>query len=414
MAKRAKLSRNVLIFAALAAIAVTLFLAFRPTATEVDLGEVRRGDLTVTIVEEGRTKVTETYMVSTPVAGRLLRVQFHPGDTVIKRETVVAKMRPINPVVLDSRTREQATAALNGALAALRVAQADLNAAAAAEELARFDFDRTKSLFESGISSEVAMQRAKGALQTSQARLETAKASIQMREAEVAKAQANLVGFDALGLENINGNAPGDEIPIYSPIDGRVLRVLQESETTLPVGAPIMEIGDIASGLEVEVELISSDAVQVTIGDRVILRDWGGAGDLQGKVRRIDPYGVTKYSALGVEEQRVRVEITLLTPSQDRPTLGHGYRLEAAIIIWQASDILTVPANALFREQGQWSVFVAENGIAQMRVVEVGKSNGIYSEVLSGLVAGDKVVLYPSAAIESGSTIAARTQQSAN
>ena len=134
MAKRAKLSRNVLILAAFAAIAVTLFFAFRPTVTEVDLGEVRRGDLTVTIVEEGRTKVTETYMVSTPVAGRLLRVQVDPGDTVIKRETVVAKMRPINPVVLDSRTREQATAAVNGALAALRVAQADLNAAVAAED----------------------------------------------------------------------------------------------------------------------------------------------------------------------------------------------------------------------------------------------------------------------------------------
>ncbi len=412
MAKRAKLSRNVLILAALAAIAITLFLAFRPPVTEVDLGEVRRGDLTVTIVEEGRTKVREVFMVSTPVAGRLLRVQLHPDDTVIKRETIVARMRPINPSVLDSRTREQATAAVNGTLAALRVAQAELNAAVAAEELARFDFDRTKSLFESGISSEVALQRAKGTLQTSQARLETAQASIQMREAEVANAQANLVGFDALGLENINGNTHGDEIPIYAPIDGKILRVMQESETTLPVGAPVMEIGDIASGLEVEVELISSDAVQVTIGDRVILRDWGGVGDLQGKVRRIDPYGVTKYSALGVEEQRVRVEIALLTPPQERPALGHGYRLEAAIIIWQASDVLTVPANALFREQGQWSVFVEENGIAQMRVVEVGKSNGIHSEVIDGLVAGDKVVLYPSSAIENGSKIAARASQS--
>ena len=412
MEKRAKLSRNVLILAALAAIAITLFLAFRPTATEVDLGEVRRGDLTVTIVEEGRTKVSETYMVSTPVAGRLLRVQVHPGDTVIKRETIVANMRPINPAVLDSRTREQASAAVNGALAALRVAQADLNAVISAEELANLDFERTKSLFERGISSEVALQRARSALETNQAKLETAKASIQMREAEVANAQANLMGFDELGMENINGNAQGDEIPLYSPIDGKILRVLQESETTLPVGAPIMEIGDIASGLEVEVELISSDAVQVTIGDRVILRDWGGSNDLQGKVRRIDPYGVTKYSALGVEEQRVRVEITLLTPSQDRPTLGHGYRLEAAIIIWQAADILTVPANALFREQGQWSVFVEENGIALMRPVEVGKSNGIHSEVISGLVAGEKVVLYPSAAIENGGTITARAPQS--
>lgn len=408
MAKRAKLSRNVLILAAVAAVAITLFLAFRPTPTEVDLGEVRRGDLTVTIDEEGRTKVRETYIVSTPVAGQLLRVQVHPGDPVIKRETIVAQMRPTNPVVLDSRTREQARAALNGSLAALRVAQADLNAAIAAEELATFDFERTRSLFERRISSEVALQRASSALQTSQARRETAEALIEMREAEVANARANLLGLDDLGLANINGDSRGDEIPLFSPIDGRILRVLQESETTLPAGAPIMEIGDIASGLEVEVDLISSDAVQVTVGDRVILRDWGGANDLQGEVRRIDPYGVTKYSALGVEEQRVRVEIALLTPVDQRPALGHGYRLEAAIIIWQATDILTVPSSALFREHGQWSVFVAQDGTAQLTPVEVGKSDGILSEVVGGLTAGDQVVLYPSAAIANGSAIVAR------
>ena len=408
MAKRAKLSRNVLILAAVAAVAITLFLAFRPTPTEVDLGEVRRGDLTVTIDEGGRTKVRETYIVSTPVAGQLLRVQVHPGDPVIKRETIVAQMRPTNPVVLDSRTREQARAALNGSLAALRVAQADLNAAIAAEELATFDFERTRSLFERRISSEVALQRASSALQTSQARRETAEALIEMREAEVANARANLLGLDDLGLANINGDSRGDEIPLFSPIDGRILRVLQESETTLPAGAPIMEIGDIASGLEVEVDLISSDAVQVTVGDRVILRDWGGANDLQGEVRRIDPYGVTKYSALGVEEQRVRVEIALLTPVDQRPALGHGYRLEAAIIIWQATDILTVPSSALFREHGQWSVFVAQDGTAQLTPVEVGKSDGILSEVVGGLTAGDQVVLYPSAAIANGSAIVAR------
>lgn len=410
MAKPTKLSRNVLILAAMAAIAITLFLAFSPKPTEVDLGEVRRSDLTVTIDQEGQTKVREIYAVSTPVAGRLLRVQVHPGDAVVRRETIVAQMRPTNPIALDSRTREQASAVLDGSLAALRIAQADLNAAIAAEELAAFDFERANSLFKSGISSEVALQRAKSAWQTSQARRETAEASIEMREAEVSNARANLVGLDELSLENINGESRGDEIPLYSPIDGVILHVLQESETTLAAGAPIMEIGDIASGLEVEVELISSDAVQVTIGDRVILRDWGGTNDLQGEVRRIDPYGITKYSALGVEEQRVRVEIALRTPAAERPALGHGYRLEAAIIIWQATDILTVPASALFRERGEWSVFVEKDGFANLTSVEVGKSDGIFSEVISGLNEGDKVVLYPSAAIENGSEIIARAQ----
>lgn len=408
MAKRAKLSRNVLIIAAFAAIAVTLFMTFTPKPAEVDLGQVRRGDLTITIDEEGRTKVRETYVVSTPVAGQLLRVQVHPGDLVIKRKTVVAQMRPTNPVVLDSRSREQASAAVAASLAALRVARANLGAAAASQELANIDFERTRSLFASGISSEVALQRARGSLQASQATRETAEASIEMREAEVANARANLVGLDNLGLDRINGEAKGDEIPLYSPIDGRILQVIQESETTLPAGAPIVKIGDIASGLEVEVELISSDAVQVTIGDRVILRDWGGPNSLLGEVRRIDPFGITKYSALGVEEQRVRIEITLLTPAERRAALGHGYRLEAAIIIWEATNILTVPASALFRERGQWSVFVEQEGIAQLTDVDVGKSDGLLTEVISGLNEADMVVLYPSAAIENGSIIAPR------
>ena len=408
MAKRAKLSRNVLIIAAFAAIAVTLFMTFTPKPAEVDLGQVRRGDLTITIDEEGRTKVRETYVVSTPVAGQLLRVQVHPGDLVIKRKTVVAQMRPTNPVVLDSRSREQASAAVAASLAALRVARANLGAAAASQELANIDFERTRSLFASGISSEVALQRARGSLQASQATRETAEASIEMREAEVANARANLVGLDNLGLDRINGEAKGDEIPLYSPIDGRILQVIQESETTLPAGAPIVKIGDIASGLEVEVELISSDAVQVTIGDRVILRDWGGPNSLRGEVRRIDPFGITKYSALGVEEQRVRIEITLLTPAERRAALGHGYRLEAAIIIWEATNILTVPASALFRERGQWSVFVEQEGIAQLTDVDVGKSDGLLTEVISGLNEADMVVLYPSAAIENGSIIAPR------
>ncbi len=412
MPKRAKLSRNVFIFSAVAAIAGALFLAFRPAPIEVDLGLVQRRNLTVTISEEGHTKVHETYMVSTPVAGRLLRVQAQPGDTVTKAETVVARMRPINPTVLDSRTREQANAALQGALASLRVAQADLDAATAAEELALLDFKRTETLFKNNIASKVALQRARNALQTSQARHETAAASIQMREADVANARATLKGLDALDLESIGDQSHGDEIPLLSPVDGKILRVLQESETTLAAGTPIMEIGDIASGLEVEVELISSDAVQVSVGDPVILRNWGGALDLQGEVRRVDPFGVTKYSALGVEEQRVRVEIALLSPASQRPALGHGYRLEAAIVIWQGSDILTTPASALFRENDQWSVFVERDGIARITPVEIGQSDGIHTEVLGGLKSGDRVVIYPSAAIEDGSLIVVRTNRS--
>lgn len=411
MPKRAKLSRNFLILTAAAAVTATIVLTLMPKPKEVDLGVVSRSDLTVTIVEEGRTRVRETYIVSTPVAGRLLRVRTHTGDLVSKGQTVVAQMRPINPTVLDSRTREQASAAVDAALAALRVAEANLNASTASEELANSEFERTRSLFASGIASKVALDRVEGSLRASRASRETAVAAIAMREAEVVNARASLIGRDYIGLTNGSGDTPADIIPLYSPIDGRILRVMQESETTLPAGAPIMEIGDVASDLEVVVDLISSDAVQVTVGDPVILRDWGGPDALRGEVIQIDPFGVTKYSALGVEEQRVRVEIALQSPVAERFGLGHGYRLEAAIIVWQAGDILTVPDSALFREAGIWSVFVEKDGIAQLTNVAIGQSNGVLTEVTDGLQAADMVVLYPSAAIESGSKIVARVSE---
>lgn len=411
MPKRAKISRNLFIFAAVAAVSATIALTLMPKPTEVDLGVVNRGDLAVTIDEEGRTRVRETYTVSTPVAGRLLRVEMHAGDLVTQGETVVAKMRPINPAVLDSRTREQAIAAVDVARASLRVAEANLNAAIASEELAEAAFRRTRALAERGIESEATLERAEGNLRSSRASRETAEAAIAMREAELANARASLNGREDIGQADAGGDHDGDEIPLYAPIDGRILQVLQESETTLPVGAPIMEIGDVASDLEVVSELISSDAVQVSEGDPVILRDWGGDNDLHGEVRRVHPFGETKYSALGVEEQRVRVEIDLLSPIEERTALGHGYRLEVAIVVWQANDVLLVPASALFREDGNWSVFVAKDGEAHLTQIEIGQSNGVLTQVISGIGEGDQVILYPSAAIEQGSKIVPRAKE---
>ena len=169
-----------------------------------------------------------------------------------------------------------------------------------------------------------------------------------------------------------------------------------------------MEIGDIASDLEVIVNLISSDAVRVSVGDTVILRDWGQDNELIGAVTRVDPFGVTKASALGIEEQRVRVEIEIQSPPEDRAGLGHGYRLEAAIVVWQAEDVLSVPTSALFRTNGDWSVFKVTDGVAALTSVEIANSNGVFTELRQGLAEGDTVILYPSALVEDGSKVESR------
>jgi HlyD family secretion protein len=411
MAQARKRSR--LILGSLAALLIggALTAAFWPRPVLVDLGGVMRGPMMVTIDEEGRTRVAEAYVVSTPVAGRLQRVQVDPGDPVLRGETVVAHMLPINPAALDIRTREQAQAAVQAAEAALRVARANRNAAIANRDLAASELSRAERLAEQQFTSQAALDRARQNLRVSDAAVETAEAAIAMREADLVNARAQLIGFDDQGLAAAIGNGRSDDIPLYAPADGRILRVMQQSETTLPAGAPIMEIGDIEGQLEVVVDLISSDAVQIEVGDPVIIEDWGGTPSLNGEVRRIDPFAITEFSALGVEEQRVPVTIALTGPPEERRALGHGYRVEARIIVWQATDALRVPSSALFRTGDDWSVFVSENGIAALRRIRIGHNNGVDAEVLDGLSPGDLVVLYPSAAITDGRAIAPRSME---
>ncbi|GGH36477.1 HlyD family secretion protein [Cribrihabitans marinus] len=409
MAKAKRRSRLILTFIIVVLIGGALAAAFWPRPVMVDLGEVTRGPMMVTIDEEGRTRVAEAYIVSTPVAGRLQRVQVVPGDPVVRGETVVAHMRPSNPAALDVRTREQALAAVQAAEAALRVARADLNAAIANRDLAETELDRARQLTERQIASEAAFDRARQNFRVAEAAVETAEAAIAMREADLANARAQLIGFDDQGLAAAIGNTRSDDIPLYAPADGRILRIMQQSETTLPAGAPIMEIGDVEGELEVVVDLISSDAVQVEVGDPVIIEDWGGTRPLEGEVRRIDPFGITEYSALGVEEQRVPVTVALTGPPEERRALGHGYRVEARIVVWQEDDALRVPASALFRTREDWSVFVAEGGVAVLRGVEIGRNNGIIAEVREGLDPGEQVILYPSAAIADGTAVTQRS-----
>ncbi len=407
MAKAKKRSRLILTTGTVLLVAAALAVAFWPKPTMVDMGEVTRDTMRLTIDEEGRTRVRDAYIVSTPVAGQLQRVEVEPGDPVIRGETIVAHMRPTNPAALDVRTREQAQAAVDAAQAALRVARADLNAALANRDLAESELARTEQLVERGISSKAALDRARQTARVRVANVDTAEAAISMREAEIANAQAQLISFDDKGLAAAIGTA-SDDIPLYAPADGRIMRVIQQSETSLLAGSPIMEIGNIANDLEVVVELLSTDAVQVAQGDAVIIADWGGSTELTGEVIRVDPFGITQFSALGVEEQRVNATVAFTSPSADYAGLGHGFRVETKIIVWEAEDTLIVPASALFRSRDTWAVFVVEDGAARLRTIEIGPNNGIEAQVTTGLSEGDRVILYPSSGLSEGMSVAER------
>jgi HlyD family secretion protein len=388
-----------------ALVAMALVAAFWPQPTEVDLGTVERGAMRLTVDEEARTQVRDPYVVSTPIAGHLLRVDLQPGDRVIQGETIVARMLPTNPAALDIRTREQARAAIDSARAALRVAEADLNKARSDRDLAQTALERTRKLFEQGNVSQAALERAESAMRSAQAMVDTARAAISMRVADLNNAEANLISFDNIG----QARSASEAIDLPSPITGVVLRVIRESETILPAGTPVLEIGDTANDLEVVVELLSSDAVRVAVGDPVEIDNWGGEDVLRGTVARIEPFGFTKFSALGVEEQRVNAVIRFTDPPEIRAGLGHGFRVEARIIVWQNEDALIVPSSALFRHETGWAVFVARAGRAVLTPVEAGRNNGIRAQILDGLMDGDEVVLYPSATLVDGARITPRS-----
>lgn len=411
MAQSKPRSRNFILGGTGLALLLLLAWAFWPRPTPVDLGEAATGEMVVTIDEEARTRVRDAYVVSAPIAGRLLRIDAEAGDQVVGGETVIARMVAAPPSAIDVRTREQARAGVSAAEAGLRVARADLNSALADQDLANATLSRNRILLTSGAVAQAAVDQAERQKRAADASVDTAKAAISMREAELANARARLIEFNETpgGVETVNGQpVNANAIPLEAPISGRILRIIQESETTVSPGQAILEIGDVSNDLEVLAELLSTDAVQVAAGDRVIIDNWGGEDPLNGVVERVEPWGFTKFSALGVEEQRVNTIIRFTDPLEERASLGHGYRVEVKIVIWEDAGALTVPSSALFRSAGGWAVFAVEGRRARLTPVEVARNNGDLAAITSGLEADATVILYPGPGISDGTRITAR------
>ena len=404
-----KTSRNWIIGAIAILLLMGIGYAFWPKPLMVDIGQARRAPMAVTISEEAKTRVEDAYVVSAPISGRLMRVDVEAGDVVIGGETIIANLLPAPPSALDVRTREQARAAVGAAEASVRVARADLNKVMADQDLAEVSVSRARKLYADGAVSQAALDLAIREFRAAAASMDTAKAAISMREAELASAQAQLISFSERPLLTSGKSSEEGAIPLTAPVSGHILRVVQKSETTLVAGTPILEIGDVSNDLEIVAELLSTDAVQVAAGDRVIIENWGGEIALEGVVERVEPWGFTKFSALGVEEQRVNTIIKFTAPITERSGLGHGYRVETNIVIWEDENAMTVSSSALFRDAGVWAVFRVEDGRARQVAVEVGHNNGVQAEILDGISEGDSIILYPGPSLESGSSVRQRT-----
>jgi len=364
---------------------VGLAVAFWPEAAPVDTGKVTRGPMAVGVTDDGVTRAEDYYVVSAPVTGYLSRIELEAGDSVA-RGTLITTMsgRPSTP--LDPRSSSET----RSALAAARAAE---SGAASSLAQARRDLSRAEQLAARGFLP-------KSQLEAARTRVAGDAAALQQSRAEVSRIAAM--------LSEPSGPATRP-VPVRAPAGGSVLSVINESEGVIAEGTPLMTIGD-PHRIEVVVDLLSREAVRVKPGDRVEITEWGGPQPLVGRVTRIEPFGRLKISALGIEEQRVNVIIGF-DPAEARKAarLGHGYQIDATVILWSAKDVLRVPIGALFRGgDGAWHAFVVGGGRARDRKLNVGHINDEFGEVRSGLAAGETVVLNPANAIKDGARIKAR------
>jgi HlyD family secretion protein len=384
-------------------IGIALMAAFAPRPIMVDLFTVERGPMVVTVDEEGETRVHDVFTLSVPVAGRVQRIEAHVGDPVVADETVLAQIEPGDPTLLDPRSEAQAKAAVQAAESALALAAATVPRARAEFDFARTEVARARNLVARGGISRQKFDEAERLYKTSKAALATARAARQMRKFELEQARAQLLS----PTQSRAREGKCDCVPITAPVDGRVLHITDPSERVVVPGQPLMQIGDPAD-LEIVVDFLSADALKVEPGQDVIIDNWGGDEPLAGRVRRVEPIGFTKVSSLGIEEQRVNVVIDFTSEPEKRQRLGHGYQVEARVVLWKAEDVLSVPLTAIFRQGEQWALFVEDDGRAILRVVEIGHRNGLVAEIRSGLQEGDRVVMHPSDRVVDDVRIAGR------
>ncbi|HTM19044.1 MAG TPA: HlyD family efflux transporter periplasmic adaptor subunit [Kofleriaceae bacterium] len=396
--RRAWIRRGLLIAAAAAALGL-LIRAFLPEPVPVDVDRVERGPMQVAVIDDGRTRVVHRYVVSAPVSGRLTRITLRPGDPV-DAGGAIARVTPAAAPLLDARSRAEATARLGAAEARVRQSRALVDQARTRVTHTRAEAERIRALAASGVSAEQPAIRAEYEARAAADELAAVDYGARVAAQDVAAARAVLEARP----DDLAGG-----FPVSAPIAGQVLRVFQESETVVAAGTPLVEVGDPAV-LEVVVDVLSRDAVRIRPGARAWIEQWGGDAALAGRVRRVEPAAFTRVSALGIEEQRVNVVIGFDQPLPPDVPLGDGYRVEARIVEWEATEVLRAPASAVFRAGDGWAVFAVDGRRVRRVEVTIGRRNDEQVEVSGGIDAGTEVILHPGDRIADGVRVAPRAR----
>ena len=392
-------ARQALAIVALSGLAVLAVLALRPQPVPVDRATVVRGSLQVAVQESGITRVKDRFVVSAPVAGTLSRIALEPGDCIGVAD-VLAEIAPAESPLLDARARAQAEAKLEAALSALGQSRALVARATTARALAERELDRTRALARAGTVSQQALDHTEFEARMRHEELASAEFAAKIAGEEVRSARAMLGHGSAQ-------SSRGRHVDVLAPVSGSVLRLYHESAGVVQAGTPLLEVGDPAA-LEVVVDLLTTDAVHVSSGTPVVITGWGGERTLRGRVRRVEPSGFTRPSALGVDEQRVNVIIAITEPSEHWPELADNFRVEARIVLWEAEQVLKAPHGAVFRHGDGWAAYRIEGDRVFLTPVRIGHRGDTDVEVLSGLSEGTAVAVHPGDRVKDGMRVEVR------
>jgi len=365
---------------------IGVFFANRDPVQIASVAKVEVAAFEQSFLEEGKTRLKRRYLVTAPVNGFVRRIELQPGDPV-RANQVVAELDPATSSLLDPRSRADAQAEIAAARSSLNAAKQRSLASKTAAEVAVNEFQRLQKLNQSRANAELA-----------QAQLTGAQADVQIASRRAQAAQALLLEEGKPGR--------GMTLPILAPIDAVVLRRYQESASPVVAAQPLLEIGNPAE-LEIEVEALSTDAVRLRAGMPARILRWGGEQQLDAIVQKIEPSGFTKISALGVEEQRTRIILDLVSPQHEWASLGDAYRVEVTFILQQQEALLQIPVSALFRIRDGWAVYRVLNGKAQRLEVQIGARSATAAQVVSGLAENDVVILQPDDRIKDGTRIRA-------
>jgi HlyD family secretion protein len=388
-----------------AALAGGLVWALWPAPVSVDIAQVRSAPMQVTVAAEGISRVREPYLVTAPIAGTAERSPVEVGASVVRGETVVARLRPAEPALLDARARAEAEAAAREARAAVQVAEVTLARYRLDLAYAETRLSRNRELAARGVIAQQMLDDTRAEADAARAAVEAGEAELVMREAMLARAEAVLTAAPTdPGVALSNG---GCCVELHAPASGTVLWIEDESARPVQPGEALLGIGDLAD-LEIQVDLLSTDAVRLTPGAPAFVERWGGEGVLEARLRRIDPRGFTDVSALGIEEQRVKAYLDLESPPEQRPGLGDAFRVFVRIVEWEAEEALQLPIGALIRADGDWAVFRVEDGVARQVRVRIGRRNQTMAQVLDGLAPGDMIVAFPGDRIADGTRVVPR------